>query len=80
MISENLSHDSKVWTKEYDLNGIMVKSTGERNEKGDYTYDNLAGYEYVDIEYDTYVWKKNERGKAIKTVSGKRCVGLRNRC
>jgi DNA polymerase elongation subunit (family B) len=72
MISENLSHDSKVWTKEYDLNGIMVKSTGERNEKGKYMYDNLAGYEYVDIEYDTYVWKKNERGKAIKTVSGKK--------
>ena len=72
MISENLSHDSKVWTKEYDLNGIMVKSTGERNEKGDYVYDNLPGYEYVDVEYDTYVWKKNERGKAIKTVSGKK--------
>ena len=72
MISENLSHDSKVWTKEYDLNGIMVKSTGERNEKGDFIYDNLPGYEYVDVEYDTYVWKKNERGKAIKTVSGKK--------
>ena len=72
MISENLSHDSKVWTKEYDLNGVMVKSTGERNEKGDYVYDNLAGYDYVDVEYDTYVWKKNERGKAIKTVSGKK--------
>jgi DNA polymerase elongation subunit (family B) len=72
MISENLSHDSKVWTKEYDLNGVMVKSTGERNEKGDYVYDNLPGYEYVDVEYDTYVWKKNERGKAIKTVSGKK--------
>jgi DNA polymerase elongation subunit (family B) len=72
MISENLSHDSKVWTKEYDLNGVMVKSTGERNEKGEYIYDNLAGYEYVDVEYDTYVWKKNERGKAIKTVSGKK--------
>lgn len=72
MISENLSHDSKVWTKEYDLNGIMVKSTGERNEKGEFIYDNLPGYEYVDVEYDTYVWKKNERGKAIKTVSGKK--------
>jgi DNA polymerase elongation subunit (family B) len=72
MISENLSHDSKVWTKEYDLSGIMVRSTGERNEKGDYIYDNLPGYEYVDVEYDTYVWKKNERGKAIKTVSGKK--------
>jgi DNA polymerase elongation subunit (family B) len=72
MISENLSHDSKVWTKEYDLTGVMVKSTGERNEKGDFIYDNLPGYEYVDVEYDTYVWKKNERGKAIKTVSGKK--------
>ena len=72
MISENLSHDSKVWTKEYDLTGLMVKSTGERNEKGDFIYDNLPGYEYVDVEYDTYVWKKNERGKAIKTVSGKK--------
>ena len=72
MISENLSHDSKVWTKEYDLNGVMVKSTGEWNEKGEYIYDNLPGYEYVNVEYDTYVWKKNERGKAIKTVSGKK--------
>jgi DNA polymerase elongation subunit (family B) len=72
MISENLSHDSKVWTKEYDLTGVMVRSTGERNDKGDFIYDNLSGYEYVDVEYDTYVWKKNERGKAIKTVSGKK--------
>ena len=25
MISENLSHDSKVWTKEYDLDGNLLK-------------------------------------------------------
>ena len=72
MISENLSHDSKVWTKEYDLNGVMVRSTGETNEVGEFVYDNLPGYEYVDVEYDTYVWKKNARGKAIKTVDGKK--------
>jgi DNA polymerase elongation subunit (family B) len=72
MISENLSHDSKVWTKEYDLNGVMVRSTGETNEVGEFMYDNLPGYEYVDVEYDTYVWKKNARGKAIKTVDGKK--------
>ena len=72
MISENLSHDSKVWTKEYDLNGVMVRSTGETNEVGEFVYDNLPGYEYVDVEYDTYVWKKNARGKAIKTVNGKK--------
>ena len=72
MISENLSHDSKVWTKEYDLNGVMVRSTGETNKVGEFVYDNLPGYEYVDVEYDTYVWKKNARGKAIKTVDGKK--------
>jgi len=72
MISENLSHDSKVWTKEYDLNGDMVRSTGETNEVGEFIYDNLSGYQYVDVEYDTYIWKNNARGKAIKTVNGKK--------
>jgi DNA polymerase elongation subunit (family B) len=72
MISENLSHDSKVWTKEYNLDGILVCSTGETDVKGVFVYDNLPGYEYVDVEYDTYVWKHNARGKAIKTVNGKK--------
>jgi DNA polymerase elongation subunit (family B) len=72
MISENLSHDSKVWTKEYNLDGILVCSTGETDVKGVFIYDNLPGYEYVDVEYDTYVWKHNARGKAIKTVNGKK--------
>ena len=51
MISENISHDSKVWTKEYNLNGDLIK------EDGDDKYDNLEGYEYVDIEYDSYDYK-----------------------
>jgi DNA polymerase elongation subunit (family B) len=72
MISENLSHDSKVWTKEYNLDGILVCSTGETDSSGVFIYDNLSGYEYVDVEYDTYVWKHNARGKAIKTVNGKK--------
>ena len=52
MISENLSHDSKVWTKEYDLDGALVRETGEPE------YDNLPGYKYVDITYDTYKWTR----------------------
>jgi DNA polymerase elongation subunit (family B) len=64
IISENLSHDSKVWTKEYDLQGNLVKETG------DTTYDNLPQYDYVDITYDTYRWIKNARGKSEKTVNG----------
>ena len=79
MISENLSHDSKVWTKEYDLLGNIVrdkygkeKITGCRDVSGNFVYDNLPDYDYVDIEYDTYKWKKNERGKTEKIVSGKK--------
>ena len=52
MISENLSHDSKVWTKEYDLDGQLIRETGES------CYDNLPGYKYVDITYDTYRWTR----------------------
>ena len=74
MISENLSHDSKVWTKEYDLYGNQIKETGEKDCSGNFIYDNLPGYEYVDIEYDTFKWISNARGKSEKTHSGtKRC-------
>ena len=44
MISENISHDSKVWTKEYDLKDNKIKETGVTNKKGEYIYDNLEGF------------------------------------
>jgi DNA polymerase elongation subunit (family B) len=73
MISENLSHDSKVWTKEYDLDGNMVRETGEKDPKTrQHIYDNLPNYTYVDVEYDTYRWKPNPRGKMEKHLSGKK--------
>ena len=54
MISENLCHSSKVWTKEYNLQNDLIKETGEKDETGEYMYDNLSGYKYVDVTYDTY--------------------------
>ena len=36
MISENISHDSKLWTKEYYLDGNMTKETGEKDEEGNF--------------------------------------------
>jgi DNA polymerase elongation subunit (family B) len=72
MISENLSHDSKVWTKEFDLAGQLVRETGVKDPSGNYIYDNLPGYEYVDVTYDTYKWVPNGRGKAVKTLNGKK--------
>jgi len=54
MISENLSHDSKVWTKEYDMAGNLIEETGEKDDDGNFIYDNLPDYEYVNVTYDTY--------------------------
>ena len=51
MISENISHDSKVWSKEYNLDGELIEEWGEKDEDGNYMYDNLPEYKYVDIEY-----------------------------
>ena len=65
MISENISHDSKVSTKEFDLKGKLLLETGEKDERGNYIYDNLPGYTYVNIEYNTYKWqRKNGNPKA----------------
>ena len=65
MISENISPDSKVLTREYDLEGNLIAETGEKDEQGNYIYDNLDGYKYVDITYDTYQWRrKNNNPKS----------------
>ena len=65
MISENLCHSSKVWTKEYDLDGNMIKQCGDED------YDNLEGYEYVDVHYDTFTYvRKTPKAAATKVKTG----------
>ena len=46
-ISENLSHDSVVWVKDYDLEGrfVTIKEGSDR-------YDNLPTWDYLNVEYD----------------------------
>ena len=76
MISENISHDSKVWTKEYDLDGNIEfdeetkqeKITGVKDAAGKFKYDGLPGYQYVDITYDRYVWRRKGAGKAQEKI------------
>jgi len=71
MISENLSHDSKVWTKEFDLKGNLVHEEGEKNINDEFIYDNLPGYKYIDITYDVYSYRRPSAAKAaIKTKTG----------
>ena len=68
MISENLSHDSKVWTKEYDLAGNLILEIGEKNKAGEFIYDNLPEYEYVNVEYDTYKYIRKTPAAAVEKV------------
>jgi DNA polymerase elongation subunit (family B) len=71
MISENLSHDSKVWTLEYDLAGNLIEEWGEKNELGSFIYDNLPNCSYVDVKYDTYVYRrKHPKAAAEKILNG----------
>ena len=71
MISENISHDSKVWTKEFDLEDNLLKTTGEQDKEGNFIYDNLSEYEYVDITFDTFKWeRKTPKAAATKVKVG----------
>ena len=79
IISENISHDSKVWTKEYELDGTIArykngkeKITGIVDKDGNFKYDNLPGYKYVDIKYDTFSFKRlgGPNSKSTKVLTG----------
>lgn len=79
IISENISHDSKVWTKDYELDGNIAKDrrgnkkiSGIVDKNGKFKYDNLPGYKYVDIKYDTFSFKRIGSGtsKLTKVLTG----------
>jgi DNA polymerase elongation subunit (family B) len=47
IISENISHDSLVWVKDFTNDGALIT-----HQWGSETYDDCDGYAYTDIEYD----------------------------
>ena len=67
MISNNLSPDSKLWTKEYDMDGNLIK------ENYDIKIELPDGYDYVDVEFDTFKWRKiSEKSRSVKVKTGKK--------
>ena len=71
MKSNNLSQNSKVWTKEFNLDGQLIKETGEKDSAGNYIYDNLPDFEYIDIEFDTFTYRREKpTAKAKKVKNG----------
>jgi len=50
IVSENISHDSLVWVKDFKDNGELIA-----HNWGSEVFDNCEGYAYTDIEYD--IWR-----------------------
>ena len=79
----NLSPNSKVWTKNYDLNDNLIKINEEvvtefnreTLEKAAAKYADLPNYEYIEVTFDSFEQKCiREGGAKIKTKSGKKVV------
>lgn len=47
IMSENISYDSLVWVKDWALDGTFL-----RTKEGSDKYDNLPGWDYLNIEFD----------------------------
>ena len=52
IVSENISHDSLLWIKDFTDEGILIK-----HQWGSDAYEDCAGYAYTDIEYD--IWRSD---------------------
>ena len=50
IISENISHDTLVWVKDYNESGKLMSLVW-----GSDKYDGLEGVSYTDIEYDNFI-------------------------
>lgn len=50
IVSENISHDSLVWVKDFDYSGRLIA-----HYWGSEDFDEFDGYAYTDIEYD--IWR-----------------------
>lgn len=83
----NLSPNSKVWSKNFDLNGNLIKIndvvvTAKNKEQllaECDKYDNLDGYKYINVTFDSFEYKRRETstgalGAKIKTKCGTKMV------
>jgi DNA polymerase elongation subunit (family B) len=52
IVSENISHDSLLWIKDFKNDGTLIA-----HQWGSEDFDNYDGYAYTDIEYD--IWRRD---------------------
>jgi DNA polymerase elongation subunit (family B) len=67
IISENISHDTLIWVKDYDTDADGNPTTFRQIREGSDRYDNMPGATYVNIEFDIL----NVTETRIETVKAK---------
>lgn len=68
IVSENISHDSLVWVKDFTEDGTLIA-----HNWGCEDFDDCEGYAYTDIEYD--IWRpdpNDTRKNPVKIKCGRR--------
>jgi DNA polymerase elongation subunit (family B) len=63
IISENISHDTLVWTKDFDDDGYLI-----RHVWGSAEYDGLEGVDYTDIKFDLLVPDPEDTRKTPRKI------------
>jgi DNA polymerase elongation subunit (family B) len=64
IISENISHDTLVWVKDFNDKGELISMQWGSNE-----YDNCPGVLYTDIEYDNLIDDPEDTRKVKRKVN-----------
>ena len=68
IVSENISHDSLLWVKDFNYDGTLIS-----HNWGSEVYDECEGYAFTDIEFD--IWRpdpKDTRKHPTKVTCGRR--------
>lgn len=68
IVSENISHDSLLWIKDFNYDGSLIS-----HNWGSEIYDECEGYAYTDIEFD--IWRpdpQDTRKHPVKIKCGRR--------
>ncbi len=63
IVSENISHDTLVWVKDFDDDGYLIKHVWGSNE-----FDNLEDVDYTDIKYDLLIPDPADKRKTPRKI------------
>ncbi len=63
IVSENISHDTLVWVKDYDDDNYLIRHVWGSND-----FDNLEDVDYTDIKYDLLIPDPEDKRKTPRKI------------